>query len=82
MGAVKVLKFQALYSIYYGLNFAFFASTQLFLKPLTGMTNSVDPDQTALSTPFAHGINFCQKLQVRNFRTFTVLIRLTSVRGL
>ena len=41
-----ILKFQTLYSIHFLLNFAFM---QLFLKTLSGMVNSVDPDQTAPS---------------------------------
>ena len=40
-------------SYYYGLNLLFM---QLFLKILSGMTNSVDPDQTA------HSGAFCQTL--------------------
>ena len=44
---VNVLKFQTLYSIL--LCPIFFISVKLFLKILSGMANSVDPDQTAPS---------------------------------
>ena len=42
---VNVLKFRTLYSIPFWPEFFFFM--QLFLKILSGMANSVDPDQTA-----------------------------------
>ena len=54
---VNALKFWTLYSILFWLKFCFF--TQLFLKMLSGMANSVDPDQTAVwsgSALFAYGI--------------------------
>ena len=41
---VNVLKFRALYSIIFCLNFAFYASDS---KILSEVANSVDPDQTA-----------------------------------
>ena len=51
---------------------------QLFLKILSGMVNSVDPDQTAprsslirVYTVFIY--NFVRNFGVRNFRTFTII---------
>ena len=44
---VNVLKLQTLYSILFWVFFFFFM--QLFLKILSAMANSVDPDQTAPS---------------------------------
>ena len=44
---LNVLKFLTLYFIPFWPNFSFFV--QLFLKILSGMANSVDPDQTAPS---------------------------------
>ena len=44
---VYVLKFRTLYSQLFWPKFFFFM--QLFLKILTGMANSIDPDQTAPS---------------------------------
>ena len=44
---VNVLKFQILYSILFWLKILLFI--QLFLKMLSEMANSVDPDQTAPS---------------------------------
>ena len=41
---VNVLKFRTLYSTFLALTLLF---TQLFLKILSGMANSVHPDQTA-----------------------------------
>ena len=62
--------------------FCFF--TQLFLKILSGMVNSVDPDQTAheevCTVCICHFVrNFCEL----NFRTFTVLFinRLTKTKS-
>ena len=51
---------------------------QLFLKILSGIGNSVDPDQTLLQRRSYLGlyclhILFCQKLWFRNFRTITDL---------
>ena len=45
----------------------------LFLKILSGMANSVDPDQTAPSDLGLHCLHmpFCQKLWCSKFRTFT-----------
>ena len=50
---------------------------QLFLKILSGMTNSVDPDQAApkkLSDLGLHCLHmpFCQQLWCTTVRTFTV----------
>ena len=46
---------------------------QLFLNIPSGMANCVDPDETDL---VLHCLNmpFCQKLDVRNFRTFTLVL--------
>ena len=44
---------------------------QLFLKIISGLVNSVDPDQTAPSLHCLH-LQICQDLDVQNFRTFTV----------
>ena len=73
---VCVLKFRTLYSKLFVPNFFFFM--QLFLKILSGMTNSVDPDHTAPSgavwsgsTLFLH-MPFCQTLWCLKFLTFTV----------
>ena len=52
----------------------------LFLKILSGMTNSVDPYQTALKWQSDWGLHFlyichcASKFGVQNFRTFTELL--------
>ena len=74
---VNVLKFQTLYSILFCLNFVFI---QLFLKILSGVANSADPDQTAPSGAVWSGsalfaCAICQKLWcMQNFRTITLYI--------
>ena len=46
---------------------------QLFLKLLSGMANSVVPDQTALEGAYAVCIcHFVRNLGVQNFITFTI----------
>ena len=50
---------------------------QLFLKTLSGIANSVDPDQTASSLIWVCTVCICHFLRhfgVPNFRTFTLVI--------
>ena len=69
----KCPKYPTLYSILFWLKFCFFMG--LFLKNLSGMANSVDPDQTAPSgafwsgsTLFAyHDMPFCQNIWCTKF---------------
>ena len=61
---VKVLKFLTLYSILFWSKFLLLM--QLFLKLLSGMANSIDPDQTTPSGAIWSGLHclhmpFCQK---------------------
>ena len=74
---VCVLEFRTLYSILFWPKFCFFM--QLFLKILSGMANSVDPDQTAPSVRSSLIwictvclCHFVRHFGVRNFRTFIV----------
>ena len=54
MTKVNVLKFQTLYSVVFWPIFFFFF-LQLFLKILSGIAKSVDPDQTAPSGAVCSG---------------------------
>ena len=54
---VNVLKIQTLYFIPFYLISVF---TQLFLKIISGIVNSIDPDQTDLGLHCLH-MPFCQK---------------------
>ena len=74
----NVLNFRTLYYIL----FCFLCSC--FLKILSGMANSVDPDQTApsglirvITVCMCH---FVRQFGVQNFRTFTALTLSTYIR--
>ena len=73
---VNVLKFRTLYSIQFILNLALYIVVR---KILSGMTDSVDPDQTAPRSSLIWGCTVCichfvSNFDVRKFRTFTVSI--------
>ena len=56
---------------------------QLFLKILSAVSNSVDPDQTAPEKQSDLGLHclhmsFCQKLWCSKFRTFSVPIAVSK----
>ena len=68
MSMVNVLKFQTLYSMFFGLNFVYYAS----LKMLSGTANSVKPHQTSPSGAVCLGLHclhmsFCQSLRCLKF---------------
>ena len=82
VGTVNVLKFPTLYFILFLPKFCCCFFVQLFLKMISGMANSVDPDQTAPSGAVWSGLHclhmpFCQKLWCTKFvKTFAVMSRL------
>ena len=75
---INVLNFQTLYAVLFFGQFLLFV--QLYIKIISGMANSIGPDQTA---PFRSSLirvytvcicSFVRHFSVPNFRTFTVLL--------